>query len=126
VNPSRPTGLVGGYNWRNVNEPGIHGSLRIFSSPPPVRCGLCREAAVIIKAHSPSPTPLSRSLSAKSHSYFFPRRRRRRETCAEHGIILYKLATLVPIIFRPRNSLTAVVLKASGRKYEMISLRWRV
>jgi len=50
VNPSRPTGLVGGYNWRNVNEPGIHGSLRIFSSPPPVLCRLCREAAVIIKA----------------------------------------------------------------------------
>lgn len=31
VNPSRTTGPDGGYNWRNVNEPGIHGSLRIFS-----------------------------------------------------------------------------------------------
>jgi len=37
VNPSRPTGRVGGYNWRNVNEPGLHGSLRIFSSPLRVR-----------------------------------------------------------------------------------------
>lgn len=31
VNLSRATGPDGGYNWRNVNEPGIHGSLRIFS-----------------------------------------------------------------------------------------------
>lgn len=46
VNPSRPTGRVGGYNWRNVNEPGIHGSVRIFSSPLPSRCRLCREATL--------------------------------------------------------------------------------
>lgn len=70
VNPSRPTGLVGGYNWRNVNEPGIHGSLRIFSSPPLVLCRLCREAAVIIKAPPPS---FSLYFSPQSPTYtFFP------------------------------------------------------
>lgn len=36
VNPSRASGRrYGGYNWRNVNEPGLHGSVRIFSSLHP-------------------------------------------------------------------------------------------
>jgi hypothetical protein len=74
VNPSRPTGRVGGYNWRNVNEPGLYGSLRIFSSMPSVH-RLCREAAVIIKALI---------LSKVSCVYFFPRRRR--ATCPERII----------------------------------------
>jgi len=79
----------------------------------PLRSGyvhrLCREAAVIIKALFLFKVP---------HVYFFPRRRR--ATCPE----CYKLATLVPIIFRRRNS--TAVLKDLGRKYEMISLWWRI
>jgi hypothetical protein len=104
VNPSRPTDRGGGYNWRNVNEPGLHGSVPIFSSPRPVRATrrLSRKTATaaIIKAPLSFPTEsLERTFAPPAHRY-------------------------------ARDSLFSTVeffngdpLKASGRKREMISLQ---